>query len=210
MENRVAIEQMNVVKNQLINPYFNHRNTSIDLIRNSPVSEILTAEGHENLVNYLKRLGIDEGQNQVVLSSQHHYFYDAEEIKFVKTVINLKELNQIKHVKSFLHSIFNILPYNTSFIGCFVDNKKFNGYELRDNVSSYRNHRSYEDIENGIVSRFPFLNMLYSLMDSKTNKYMSRRSVSILFRDHGFKILDMTELNGLTYFHAQKVRSAEN
>jgi hypothetical protein len=52
--------------------------------------------------------------------------------------------------------------------------------------------------------------MLYSLMDSKTNKYMSGRIVTLLLEDHGFKVLDMTELNGLTYFCAQKVKSDEN
>jgi len=48
--------------------------------------------------------------------------------------------------------------------------------------------------------------MLYSMIDSKTNKYMSERSVSLLLEDNGFKVFDMTELNGLTYFLAQKTR----
>ena len=37
---------------------------------------------------------------------------------------------------------------------------------------------------------------------------MSKSSVSILLHDYGFKVLDMTVLNGLTYFQAQKARTA--
>jgi len=48
------------------------------------------------------------------------------------------------------------------------------------------------------------------MIDSKTNKYMSERSVSMLLTEHGFKVLDMTDLDGLTYFCAQSLRSADN
>jgi hypothetical protein len=48
------------------------------------------------------------------------------------------------------------------------------------------------------------------MIDSKTNKYMSERSVSFLLGEHGFKVLDMTELDGLTFFCAQSLRTADN
>ena len=48
------------------------------------------------------------------------------------------------------------------------------------------------------------------MIDSKTNKYMSERSVSLLLGEHGFKVLDMTEIDGLTYFCAQSLRTADN
>jgi len=210
MRNRIEIFEPDVINNQRINTLFELTDTSIGLAENNPVFEILTAEGCENFVNYIEWLGLAKDPNLVVLSSQHHYYYDAEEMKNVKTVINLKELNQIKQINSFLHSIFHILPQKSNFIGCFVDNKKINGYVIRNNSSSYHNKRSFDAIENGIVSRIPFLNMLYSFMDSRTNKYMSGTSVSLLLEDHGFKVLDMTELNGLTYFCAQRLRTADN
>src|SRR5450759_1249456 len=210
MRNRIAINEPDVINNQRINTFLNPGGTSIDLIKNNPVFEILTAEGCENFVNYIEWLGLAKDPDLVVLSSQHHYYYDAEEMKNVKTVINLKELNQIKQINSFLHSIFHILPQKSNFIGCFVDNKKINGYVLRNNSSSYYNKRSFDDIENGIVSRIPFLNMLYSFMDSRTNKYLSKTNVTLLLEDSGLKVMDMTELNGLTYFCAQRLWTADN
>jgi len=65
-------------------------------------------------------------------------------------------------------------------------------------------------MELGIVSRFPLLNMLYSFMDSKTETYMSVESVNQMLDLHGFKILNMKEISGLTYFHSRKVTKTFN
>ena len=206
MRNRIAINRQYVISNQRNNTLIKLGGTSIDLSKNNPVFEILTAEGCENFISYIEWLGLAKDPNLIVLSSIYHYYYDAEEMNNVNAVINLKELNQIKQINSFLHTIFHILPQKSHFIGCFVDNKKINGFSLKNNSSSYLDTKSIDDIENGIVSRIPFLNMLYSFLDSKINKYMSARSVTLLLENHGFKVEDMTELNGLTYFHSQKVR----
>lgn len=208
MRNRIEIYEPEVINNQRFNTSFDSTDTLIGLGKNNPVLENMTAEGCEDFVSYIEWLGLARDPDLVVLSSMHHYYYDAEEMKNVKSVINLKVLNQIKDIKGFLHSIFHILPQKSYFIGCFVNNKKSNGFELRMSHSSVKNNMNSEAIENGIISRIPFLNMLYSLMDSKTNKYLSRKSVTFIIQDHSFKVLDMTELNGLTYFCAQRIQSA--
>jgi len=46
--------------------------------------------------------------------------------------------------------------------------------------------------------------MVYDLIDSRTNRYMTEKSVRFLLEDTGLKILDITEFNGLTYFCTQK------
>ena len=206
MRNSIAIDKLENINNQRINALVNLREASVDFVKNNPGFEILTSENCENFANYIELLGLSKDPNLVVLSSLHHYYYDAEEMMNVKTVINLKELNQVKQIKDFLHSIFHILPMNCNLIGCFVDNKKQNGFVLSNGPSDFHYKRNSDAIENGIASSSPFLNMIYSMIDSKTNKYMSERSVSLLLEDHGFKVLDMTELNGLTYFLAQKTR----
>ncbi len=206
MRNSIAIDKLENINNQRINALVNLGGSSVDLVKNNPGFEILTSENCETFAYYIELLGLSRDPNLVVLSSLHHYYYDAEEMVNVKTVINLKELNQVKQIKDFLHSIFHILPMNCNLIGCFVDNKKQNGFVLSNGPSDFHYKRNSDAIENGIASSSPFLSMIYSMIDSKTNKYMSERSVSLLLEDHGFKVLDMTELNGLTYFLAQKTR----
>ena len=135
----------------------------------------------------------------------HHYYYDADDLKEVKTVVNVLPLNQIKQVKSFFHLIYHLIPQNCFFIGCFVDNKKHNRFAFKKNLSD--NHS--EAVGNDIFSRIPFLNMIYSIIDSRSNNYYSGSNVRFLLENYGFKVMDMTELNGLTYFCAQKYHTAE-
>lgn len=210
MRNRISLSKPDIINDQEIRSLINLGATSNNLVEKNFISEILTAEGCEDFLRYIDELGLTKDPNVILLSSQHHYYYDAEEMNNVKTVINLKELNQIKEIKSLLHSIFHTLPQKTNFIGCFVDNNKVNGYELKTSSSPYQKKISSDEVENGIVSQIPFLNMLYSFMDSRTNKFMSGSSVSLMLEDHGFKVLDMKEINGITYFHAQKIGSGEN
>jgi hypothetical protein len=175
-----------------------------DSSENNAVTEILSAGGCENFSDYVRDLGLSNDPDLVVLSSFHHYYYDAEEMKNVRTVISIKLLNQVKDIRSFLRSIFIVIPRKSNFIGCFVDNKKFTGYSLRYYTTSSQARIGSDNLENGIVSQIPLINTIYSFIDSKTNKFITARNVSTLLEDHGFKVLDMKEISGITYFHSQK------
>ena len=210
MRNSITIDNLNLINSQSVNSLASLGSAPSEIARNNSVLRILATEDCENFVKYVELLGLDKDSNLLVLSSLHHYYYDAEEMTNIQAVINLKELNQIKQTKDFLHSIFRILPPDCNFIGCFVNNKKQNGFVLNTNPSDSYYKRNSNAIENGIVSSSPFLNMIYNMIDSRTNKYMSERSVTMLLMENGFKVLNMTELDGLTYFCAQSLRSADN
>ncbi len=178
---------------------------SIDLVTANEAVDNLITEGGEDFYNYVNRIGLATDPDLIVLSSIHSYFYDTEEMNNARTVINLKELNKIKQIRSFLQSHLHFIPPKCNFLGFFVNNTKVDRYALRDSSSLLINKKRSDEIENSIISRFPFINMLYGLMDSKANTYMSESSVTLLLKDNGFKVMDMTEFNGLTFFHSQKV-----
>jgi hypothetical protein len=173
---------------------------------NTPKNAIdtLIEEGGESFCNYVNWRGLLREPDLIVLSSKHHYYYDPEEINNAKTIVNIKEINQINQIKPFLHSCLHSLSEKSNFIGCFIDNEKINGYKLRNLSDSYADKVKDDDLENGIVSRFPFINMIYSLIDSKTNRYMSKTGIALLLKQFDFKIMDMTEYQAFTFFHAQK------
>ena len=183
---------------------------SIDLVAANEAVDNLITEGGEDFYNYVNRIGLATDPGLIVLSSIHHYFYDTEEMNNARTVINLKELNKIKQIRSFLQSQLHFMPLKCNFLGFFVNNIKVDKYALRDSSSFLANKMRSDEIENSIVSRFSFINMLYGLLDSKTNTYLSEFSVTSLLRDNGFKVMDMTEFNGLTFFHSQKVGDIYN
>ena len=187
-----------------------HPVSSTELVVASEAVDKLISEGGEGFYNYVNRIGLANDSNLIVLSSQHKYYYDSEEIDKARTVINLKELNLIKQITSLLHSHLRFLPLRCNFVGCFVNNEKTDRYALRKSSCYYEKIKNNDKVELGIISRFPFINMLYSIMDSRTNKYMSERIVTSMLSVHGFKVIDMTELNGLTYFQSQKVKKIFN
>jgi hypothetical protein len=59
--------------------------------------------------------------------------------------------------------------------------------------------------ENAAPSMNPFLRMVFNIMGHMINICLTKKNVRIMLEDNGFKIIDMTDLHGLTYFHAQIV-----
>ena len=153
--------------------------------QNNPVFDNLLAEGGENFYHYITWLGLAKDPNLMILSSIHHYYYDFNDLKGVKTLINLKRFNQINHIDAFLANVLRVLPSKANFVGCFKDNKIHSGIT----VPFYQS--------------FKFLNSLINIFDSKSERFMTRKDVIRLLESHDFKIVDMTEISNITYFCAE-------
>ena len=141
----------------------------------------LTAEGGRNFFHYLKSFNLFKEPELLILSPNIHFYYDENDLKGVRTFIILKKLNLIKDLDTFLHTVFLILPENINFVGCFSDSKTVDG----------------NGFLTGLSTRFN------NFLDSRTDHNMDKKDVSDLLEKHGFKIIDMTEMNGLTFFYSQ-------
>jgi hypothetical protein len=181
MENISILTNTGIAEDINVLTYSNEAKFNSKLTVENPVINNLIAEGGESFFNYLSMHGLANENNMLVLSSKHHYYYDPNELKSVTTLINIKKLNLIKHLDSFLQSVVHVLSPKTNFIGCFSDWKRQEGVGLTS--------RMYKG----------FINFL----DSKIDIEIDKNGVSKLLESHGFKIIDMTEINGLTYFRAQ-------
>ena len=144
-----------------------------------------------NFFLYLKSLNFSSEKEVIVLPSDHHFFYDGEELKSVRVLISLKRLNLIKQPDIFLNTLVNILPTNASFVGCFSDSRSVNREILMFNRYSVLFNR--------------FLNFL----DSRTDNAMDKNEVSDLLSRSGFQALDMKDINGLTYFYCKRAKHQE-
>lgn len=189
----------------MIKTYLSQPIGAIDFSTTKSGVDKLISEGGEAFFNYVDTIGLSDDSDLIVLSSKHHYYFDSDEMNRAKTVVNLKELNQVSELKEFLHTHLNFLPRKCNFVGCFINNNKVDRFALRKGSTSGEKRKNSESIGLGITSRFPFINMLYSILDSKTNSYMSEESVTSMLGENGFKVLDMTDNNGITFFHSQKV-----
>lgn len=180
------------------------RNAVID---KNPLSEKNAGKMGELFSNYIDQLNLVFDPNILILSSSSHYYYESEELKKVKTLVNLKQLNHITQLNEFLNSIFCILQPESYLIGCFSDNKNPYRFLSDSNKSQNISAAQFDMEENGISSRKPFLNMIYSIMDTRTNRYLTKNMVTLHLEEAEMKVLDMTEINGITFFCAQKNHS---
>lgn len=170
-----------------------------------PETDLLQLEKDEDFFNYLNWLGLAKRPGLIVLSSRHHYFYDIDDLKNIITVVNMVPMNSIYNLKQFLSMIFTLIPYNCYFIGCFRDNKKESILFSHESDCKYP-----EYLEHGILSRIPLINIINNFLDKKTNIYLSKKNVTFILENQGFKILDITRLNGLTYFCTRKLITPDN
>lgn len=150
----------------------------------NPVIENIISEGGDDFLNYLNWTGLAKEPSMMVLSSMQHYYYDHSDLKGINTLVNLKKLNHIRHLESFLHILYRILPSKSHFIGYF-------------NQSGKNGKRQPQ----GRSSRF-FRGFIH-LLDSGNERHLTKMKVKILLEENGFTICDMTEINGITYFWSQ-------
>lgn len=147
---------------------------------------ILTAKGGNNVFHYLKSYNLFKEPCLMLLPVNHHYYYDENDLKNVRTLINLEKLNLVKDLDIFLHTLYSILPPHVNLIGCFSDSKTltWNGFF----------HRLAEKLGN--------------FLDSRTDNAIDKKYVTYLLEKHGFKVIDMSEMDGLTYFYSQNSRTS--
>jgi hypothetical protein len=136
---------------------------------------------YDNFLSYLNWLGLSNQPGLLMLPANKHYYYDIEEFKSVKILVNEKKLNQINQLNDFLSDVKNVLSAKTNFIGCFSDCKSKKGNRLPSIM--YKKLLHY--------------------VDSKVEVELDKKQISKLLETIGFKVLDMTEINGLTFFLTQ-------
>jgi hypothetical protein len=183
------MENISTSDNSYLNNY-NAFETILNIERkygNSDFNEIrkgLTAEVGKNFFSYLKNFNLSNDPHLLILPPNNHYYFDKKELRSVRTIINLKNLNAIKDLDTFLSTLTQILPPTVNFLGYFSYNK----ITLKG-----------EGLLLGLSAR------LNNLLDSRTDHNMNKKELSDRLQKFGFKIIDMTELDGLTYFYSQKV-----
>ena len=147
----------------------------------SPDNICLTAECGKNFFCYLERFDLLKDPELLILSPNGNFYYDEEELKSVRTFIILKKLNLIKDLDPFLHDISIIFPPNVNFVGCFSESKV-----LKWNV-----------FLSELSTRF------FNFLDARTDNIMDKKVVSKLLQKNSFKVVDMTEIDGLTFFYSK-------
>ncbi|MRR23966.1 hypothetical protein EG830_13425 [bacterium] len=132
---------------------------------------------------YMRSAGLTGGQGIMVLSSHEGANWGRGDLRRARTLVSLRRLDLIKHLEIFLSSLVSLLPPETSFVGCFSQRNSVGG-----------DHP-------GLLAGF------HSGLTPQSNSgypELSRDRVSAILERSGLVVLDMKQLNGLTYFHSRK------
>ena len=171
--------------NDFVKSQFHEKLLIPELTRINPVLENIRMKAGEDFVQYLHWLELAKEPDLMALSSTRHYYYDSTDLKSIKTLINLKKLNNIKHLESFLRIVVRILPHKANFIGCFK--------------SSNPNRSVFS-----LYQSFKFFNGIVNYIDSITERVLTKENVSRLLEKHMLMVIDITDINGMTYFCSYK------
>jgi len=146
----------------------------------------LFVSGGLNLFRFLRHTGLFNDPGLIMLSQHDYATFRAGDLERVTTLITLRRLNLIKHLEMFLNSLVHLLPPDTNFVGCFS--------QTGDNRGGVRG--------SGILNGFP--GRIFGGGHKECHLLSSGKVYEILERN-GLRIISMTEMNGLTYFHSRKV-----
>lgn len=185
MENTLMLKKIEFFKD-LVKPKSPEKLLIPEISRINPVLEDIRYEAGDDFLQYLHFLQLAKEQDILALSSTHHYYYVFNDLKDIKTLINLKKLNNIESLGSFLHSVVWNLPQKANFIGYF------NNDTGNRSVFSFYNSTK-------------FFNGLVNYCFSRTYRSLTKNDVSRLMGKHKLKIVDMTDINGITYFCARNI-----
>lgn len=153
----------------------------------NPPAEGSSESLDENILECLDQLGLSNEQNCLVLTPSEHYYYNEEDLRDIRTMVILKQLNHVKNIDKFLHSLFRILQPGANFVGCFSDSDSASG-----------------TVHSGKSTGL--LNWFINFLDPKSAHRISRKDVYELLESHGFKIIGLKIIGGVTYFYSTNAR----
>jgi hypothetical protein len=189
MEDILVSNKSGITTDRKVATNFVTARPSSQISASNPILDHLISEGGENFFCYIKGLGLAYETNIMVLSSRHNYYYDNNDLKGVSVLINLKRLNLMKHLDSFLHTVCNSLSPKSNLIGCFSNYKIQKRIDLSSNSCKKFNNNS---------------------LNIRTEIELDRELVSGLLELNRFRIIDMSEIKGLIYFRAENNRKMFN
>lgn len=186
MENTLVLWNSGILKD-FVRSKFREKVRVPEISSINPVLENIRSEAGTDFIQYLHFLQLEKETNLMALSSKHHYYYDFDDLKSIKTLVNLKKLNNIKSLGSFLKTVVRTLPQEAIFIGYFK-----NDTGNRSVFSFFQTTKLF----NGLVNYF----------DSKTDRSLTKDDVSRLLEEHKLQVIDITDINGMTYFCSRNNR----
>jgi hypothetical protein len=170
---------------------------SVDKASRSSLYIDLLDEAGLDVVNYLESFDLLKNQSFILLSSVRHYLYGPEELKNVKVLINLKLINPTKQINYCLKTMNRVLPKKGIFVGCFLSYESYRNKIIQQKPNVFGHMVR-------IISFIPLITWLQYIMNPKRMHCLTIANMSKKLEKNGFKLIDVKEINGVSYFVSKK------
>lgn len=132
---------------------------------------------------------------------------EAQSPALLKNVVNLKRLNDMRHINRFIVTVNTNLESGGIYIGCFESKaqRKARIFGKFPYLLAALFYYLLDVPWKRIIPKIPYIKVLYFGLTKGHNRVISRVEVLGRLVASGFRIRDYKEAGGLTYFAAEKI-----
>lgn len=194
-----------ITKPELLTKRVTRKDIMVKSSKVNPVFADIIEEAGQDVFDYLTRTGVTSKPNILFLSFTRHYLYDSEDLKNVGSIVNFKVVNRIANYRHYLLTMNRILSDDGLYAGCFFDYKTQRQSMMEGSHSLLKQLFLFlYRFLNRVIPRIPVLNKLQLLVNHGKVKCVTGNEFKELLITHGFEVIDMLEIEKLTYFVARK------
>ncbi|MEN8120603.1 MAG: sugar transferase [Bacteroidota bacterium] len=172
-------------------------------------SILITRESGKNVFNYFSEHVNVNDQNVSLISTTTPF--NVENLPSgLRTIINLKKVNDMRYINKFFEAANQKLPDAGMFMGCVETSRQRYNRIGRKFPAFIRQIVIMTDFSlNRIAPRLSSFKNLYFNITSGIKRTISKAEVLGRLVSCGFEIIEFTEINNLTYFVVMKTKTPE-
>ncbi len=172
-------------------------------------SELLAKEAGESVLEYFtEHVNIDEKSVSLIATTTP--FNVANLSSGIRTIINLKKVNDMRYINKFFEAVNEKLPDAGMFMGCVETSKQRYRRIGKKFPAFIRQLVIMIDFTlNRIIPRLSGLQNLYFNITGGEKRTISKAEVLGRLVSCGFEIIEYKEINDLTYFVVMKTKEPE-
>lgn len=172
------------------------------------VEKDLLNEVGADVLDYYKGYPFLFNGQVIYLSTIRHYIYDAAALFELNTIINLRLINGVAHLRYFLYNINRTLPLKGYYLGCY-ENRTSQKQRLLSIKPALYGKLSFFlfFFFHNLLPRIPILRFVYLFLYRGGMKCVSKEDLTWLLKRNGFTLTDSKVIRGKSYFIAQKTKN---
>lgn len=169
--------------------------------------ELIVRESGEKTYFFIRRHLDTEHQRTLLVSTTTLFNIENQPHNFFTSFVNLKRVNDIKHLTRFISTVNGQLPLGGLFIGCcttygLVKKRFLRRYPPGLNYLFYTFYYFFKRV----MPRMPHLEKIYLFTTRGRNRAISRAEILGRLCAGGFEIVDEQVVNGNMCYCARKIQ----